>query len=125
MKTRSKLHLLSKVWGVIVTLFMLLSVGAIMLISIIEDSRKFLDELPESFANPQDPTLYFLLYIIGYVVIWRKPFWGSIIIIAASIYYVAVAGLDGPPIFAAPGFLVGALYLINWFIDRKNKINAA
>ena len=38
MKTRSKFRLLSIIWGVIVTLFMLLSVGAIMLISIIEDN---------------------------------------------------------------------------------------
>ena len=124
MKTRSKFRLLPIIWGVIVTLFMLLSVGAIMLISIIEDSRKFLNELPGSFANLQDPTLYFFIYIIGYVVIWWKPLWGSIIIITGSIFYVTVAGVDGPPIFAAPGFIVGALYLINWFIDRRNKTNA-
>ena len=53
-----------------------------------------------------------------------KPLWGSIIIIAASIFYVTVAGVDGPPIFAVPGFLVSALYLINWFVVRRNQINA-
>ena len=124
MKTKSKFRLLPIIWGVIVTLFMLLSVGAIMLISIIEDSRKFFNELPGSFSNWQNPTLYFFIYIIGYVVIWWKPLWGSIIIITGSIFYVTVAGVDGPPIFAAPGFLVGALYLINWFVVRRNQTNA-
>ena len=119
MKTKSRFHVLSIVWGVIVILFMLLSIGSMMVIGIIEDSGKFLKELPGAFANPQDPTLYFLLFIVGYIVIWWKPFRGSIIIIASSIFYLSVAGLDGPPIFATPGFLVGALYLINWFIDRK------
>ena len=125
MKTRSKLPLLSKVWGIIFTLFMLLAIGSKMIIGIIENGRQFFNELPESFSNPLDPTLYFFTYIIGYAVIWWKPLWGSIIIITASIFYVTVAGVDGPPIFAAPGFLVGALYLINWFVVRRNQINAA
>ena len=129
MKTKSKFHLLPKVWGIIFTLFMLLAIGSKMIIGIIEDGRQFFYELPESFSNPLDPTLYFFIYIIGYAVIWWKPLWGSIIIIAASIFYVTVAGGDvgvrgGPPIFAAPGFLVGALYLINWFVVRRNQINA-
>ena len=124
-KPISKLHLLSIVWGLIFTSFILLVVGSKMIIGIIEDGRLFLNELPESFSNPLDPTLYFFTYIIGYVVIWWKPLWGSIIIIIASIYYVTVAGLGGPPIFAGPGFLVGALYLINWFVVRRNQTNAA
>lgn len=124
-KPKSKLHLLSIVWGLIFTSFMLLAVGSKMIIGIIEDGRLFLNELPESFSNPLDPTLYFFTYIIGYIVIWWKPLWGSIIIIIASVYYVTVAGLGGPPIFAAPGFLVGALYLINWFVVRRNQTNAA
>ncbi len=121
MKTKSKFHLLPKVWGIIFTLFMLLAIGSKMFIV---NGRQFLNELPESLSNPLDPTLYFFIYIIGYAVIWWKPLWGSIIIIAASIFYVTVAGVDGPPIFAAPGFLVGALYLINWFVVRRNQINA-
>ncbi|MBN1968923.1 MAG: hypothetical protein JW870_06115 [Candidatus Delongbacteria bacterium] len=125
MKTRSILHVFSKVWGIIFTLFMLLAIGSKMIMEIFEDSHQFLNELPETFSNWRNPTLYFLLYIIGYAVIWWKPLWGSIIIIIASIFYVAVAGLDGPPIFAAPGFLVGALYLINWCTGRKTQINSA
>ena len=68
-KPKSKLHLLSIVWGLIFTSFMILAVGSKMIIGIIEDGRLFLNELPESFSNPLDPTLYFFTYIIGYVVI--------------------------------------------------------
>jgi len=123
MKSISKLNLFSRIWGILVTLFMLLSVGSYIVVGIIEDSRKFFNQLSESFSNKADPTLYFFCYIIGYLVIWWKPLWGSIIIITASIYYVIVAGLQGPPIFAIPGFIVGALYLINWFIIRAKQTN--
>ena len=125
MKKRSKLHLLSKIWGIIFTSFMLLTIGSLMIIGIIEDSRKFFNELTGAFSSWENPIVYFFIYIIGYVVIWWKPLWGSIIIITGSIFYVTMAGIDGPPIFAAPGFLVGVLYLINWFVVRRNQTKAA
>ncbi len=124
-KPKSKLHLLSIIWGLIFTSFMLLVLGSKIIIAIIEDGPQFLSEIPESFSTWDDPIPYFITYIIGYAVIWWKPLWGSIIIILGSIFYVIMAGIDGPPIFAAPGFLVGALYLINWFVVRKNQTNVA
>ncbi len=124
-KSKGKIQLLSIVWGLIFTSFMLLAVGSKMIIGIIEDGRQFLSEIPESFSTWDDPMAYFITYIIGYAVIWWKPLWGAIIIILGSIFYVIIAGISGPPIFAAPGFLVGALYLINWFVVRKNQTNAA
>ena len=125
MKSKSKLHLLSIVWGIIFSVFMFLTIGTKIIIEIFEDGPGSLKGLPESFVTWDDPGPYFLTYIIGYAVILWKPLWGSIIIMAASIYYVMIAGVDGPPIFAAPGFLVGALYLANWFVVRRNQINAA
>ena len=124
-KPKSKLHLLSIVWGIIFSVFMFLTIGVKIIGGIFEEGRLFLNELLESFSNPLDPTLYFFTYIIGYVVIWWKPLWGSIIIITASIYYVIVGGLGGPPIFAAPGFLVGALYMAYWLIEGRKQTNAA
>lgn len=124
-KPKSKLHLLSIVWGIIFSVFMFLTIGAKIIIGIIEDGPGSLKVLPESFSTWDDPTAYFITYIIGYAVIWWKPLWGSIIIILGSIFFVMIAGIDGPPIFAAPGFLVGALYLINWFVVRRNQTNAA
>jgi len=122
LKTRNKLHLLAIIWGIIFTVFILLAVGSKLIIGIIEDGLQSLYELPKTFSNPLNPTLYFLLYIIGYGVIWWKSLWGSIIIIAASIFYVTIAGVDGPPIFAVPGFLVGTLYLINWYVERRRQL---
>ena len=125
MKKRSKLHLLSQIWGIVFTSLILLTIGVHMIIGITEDSRKFFNELTGAFSSWENPIVYFFIYIIGYVVIWWKPLWGSIIIITGSIFYVTMAGIDGPPIFAAPGFLVGALYLINWFVVRRNQTKAA
>lgn len=67
-----------------------------------------------SFVTWDNPGPYFLTYITGYAIVWWKPLWGSIIIMAASICYVLIAGLKGPPVFAVPGFLVGALYMAYW-----------
>ena len=68
---------------------------------------------------------FFITYLIGYAIVWWKPLWGSIIIILLSIFYVIIAGIDGPPIFAIPALLVGVFYLIYWIVARKNKIDNA
>ncbi len=124
-KPKSKLHLLSIVWGLIFTSFMLLVLGIKIIISLIEDGSQFLREIPGSFSTWDDPVPYFITYMIGYALVWWKPLWGSIIIILASICYVIMAGFGGPPIFAGPGFVVGLLYLLNWIVARKNRISAA
>jgi len=124
-KAKSKLHLLAIVWGLIFTSFMLLALGSKFILTIIENYSEFLSETKDSFSTWNDPTAYFITYLAGYVIIWRKPLWGSIIIIISSIFYIVMAGIDGPPIFAAPGFIVGALYLTNWFAERRNQTNAA
>ena len=119
LKTNSKLHLIILIWGIIFTSLLILTVGSKIVIGFVEDGRLYFNELKESISNPVDPITFFFIYLIGYIIIWWKPLWGSVIIIFVSIYYVAVAGFDGPPIFAVPGFLVGTLYLINWFVENK------
>ncbi len=124
-KSKSKIHLLSIVWGIIFTSFITLAVGSYIINDFIEHGRLFLNELRKDISNPLDPTIYFITYMIGYAVIWWKPLWGSIIIIIASIYYVTVAGFNGPPMFAVPGFLVGALYMAYWLIEGRKQTNVA
>jgi hypothetical protein len=124
-KAKSKLHLLSIVWGLIFTSFMLLALGSKLITTIMEDYSEFLSETRDSFYTWYDPTAYFITYLVGYVFIWWKPLWGSIIIIIFSIFYIVMGGINGPPIFAVPGFLVGVLYLTNWFAERRNQTNAA
>ena len=119
---KSKLHLLSKVWGIIVASLLLLIFGIKITEKFIEDGSKYLFEILKAIVDwGDDPTGFFFTYLIGYAVIWWKPLWGSILIILVSIFYVIINGIDGPPIFAIPTFLVGLLYLINWIVDRKNQ----
>jgi len=120
-RAKSKFHLLTLIWGIIYTSLLLLAVSSKIVIGFVEEGRLYFNELRESFSDPVNPILFFVTYLIGYIIIWWKPLWGSVIIIIASIYYVVVAGFDGPPILAAPGFLVGILYLVNWFMVRKNQ----
>jgi hypothetical protein len=123
MKDIKWLKNLSLIYGIIVTSLMLLALGSKILIKISEEGFEYLIEIPKAFVSWEDPTALFFTYIIGYVIVWWKPLWGSIIIILASIFYVIIAGFDGPPIFATPTFLVGLFYLLYWNIIRKNKIN--
>jgi hypothetical protein len=124
-KAKSILHLLSIVWGLVYSVLMFLFVGLEIIVGFFGDGPRTLMESPKSFVTWDDPGPYFLIYITGYAVIWWKPLWGSIIIMAASIYYVIIAGVDGPPYLAAPGFLVGALYMAYWLIKGRKKTNDA
>ena len=124
-KSKSKLQIISTVWGLLFTSFMLLAVGSKLIITIIDNFSEFVAETQDSFSTWHNPTAYFITYLVGYAIIWWKPLWGSIIIIISSIFYIVIGGTDGPPIFAVPGFLVGALYLINWVVVRRNQASAA
>jgi len=124
-KPKSKLHLLALVWGLIFTTLFFLVLGIKIITAIFEDGAQFFSELPKSFVTWDDPMPYFFIYLIAYAITWWKPLVGSIIIILVSIFYVIIAGFDGPPILAAPGLLVGLLYLANWIVERKNQIKAA
>ncbi len=120
-KPKSSLHLGSMVFGIVFSAFMFLTIGLKFIVSIFEKGTGSLSMTPETLVTWDDPGPYFLSYIIGYALIWWKPLWGSIIIMAASIYYVIAAGVHGPPIFAVPGFLVGALYMAYWLIEGRRK----
>lgn len=124
-KPKSKLHLLSIVWGIMVSAFLFLVIGGKIIAGFFGDGHGTMKVSLESFVTWDDPGPYFLIYITGYAFIWWKPLWGSIIIMAASVYYVIIAGVDGPPIFAAPGFIVGALYMAYWFFEKRNQTKAA
>ena len=119
-KPKSKLHLLSIAWGIIVTLLLSLLFGVLIVEKLIEEGSKYLIEISKALVDwYDDPTGFFFAYLIGYAVIWWKPLWGSIIIMLGSICYVIIAGVDGPPIFAIPTFSVGLLYLVQWIVARK------
>ena len=121
MKTNKILKYVSMIYGILVTSLMLLIFGVLIIEKLIEEGSKYLIEISKSLVNwGDDPTGFFFAYIIGYAVIWWKPFGGSLIIIFVSISYVLISGIDGPPIFAIPTFLVGLSYLIYLIVLRNS-----
>ena len=124
-KPKSKLHLLSIVWGILFSVFIFLTLGIKVIGGFFDDGPGTTKLSWESFVTWDDPGPYFITYAIGYLIVLWKPLWGSIIIMAASIYIVILQGFDGPPIFAVPGFLVGALYFTYWFVERRKPISTA
>jgi len=124
MKIQKFFKYLSMVFGIIVSSLLLLIFGVLTLEKLIEEGPKYLIEISKALGDwNDDPTGFVFTYFIGYAVIWWKPLWGSIIILFVSIFYVTIAGFDGPPFLAGPTFLVGLFYLIYSLILRKNKTN--
>jgi len=76
-------------------------------------------EIGEQFILWDDPSAFFVTYIIGYAVIWWKPLWGSIIIITGSLVYFVMEPNPWALIFILPAFLVGLLYLLAWYIKKR------
>jgi hypothetical protein len=110
---------LSLVYGIVLTIFMVIVFVPKIIGKFIEDGISFFMEIIESFISWDNPTPFFFTYIIGYAIIWWKPLWGSIIIIFGSIFYIIKSGTDGPLIFASPAFMLGILYLLHYFLAKK------
>jgi hypothetical protein len=123
MKTVKTLKKVSLVFGIIVTLFFLLAFGPKFVGEFIEQGATYFIEIKDSFITWDDPNAFFITYFIGYILLWWKPLWGSIIIILVSITYVIIAGISGPPIFAIPAFIVGVLYFLYWNSIRQKELN--
>ena len=109
-------------FGIIVTTLMLLAFGPKFVGEIEVQGIAFLSEIPKAFINwHDDPTAFFISYFIGYVVIWRKPLLGSIIILLGDILFFAFNNQNmGTFIFIILTFIVASLYFISW--RKKNNI---
>jgi hypothetical protein len=110
-------------FGLIVTILMLLAIGPKFVGEIEVQGIAFLSEIPKAFINwNDDPTAFFISYFIGYVVIWRKPLFGLIIIIViGDILFFAFNNQNmGTFIFIILTFIVASLYFISW--RKKNNI---
>ncbi|MCD4734976.1 MAG: hypothetical protein K8R53_02940 [Bacteroidales bacterium] len=87
MKTKKILKYVSMIFGIIVTLFLLLVFVPKIIGEFVEKGLAFFVEISNSFVNWDDPMAFFITYIIGYMIIWWRPLWGSIIIIFLMIYF--------------------------------------
>ncbi len=121
MKPVKKFSFVPEILGIIVTAIMVLTFGAKLIIEIINNGEEALREVYGSLIQwHDDPTGFFIFYIIGYIIVWWKPLWGSSIIIISGLL-VSVLNLDniGFIIFAVPVLLVGFFYLESWYKGKK------
>jgi len=121
MKNRNVFKSISIIYGLFITFLLLLILAPKIVGKIVEKGFPSLVEMSTSLLDWNDPGNFFLLYLIGYAILWWNPLWGSIIIISNSIFYIIISGVHGPPIFAVPAFIVGVLYLIHWILTRNRQ----
>ena len=121
MKTNKIYKYLAVIYGIIITLFMLLAFTPKVFEQIKEEGVKYVSELPKAFANwYDDPTAFFFTYFIGYIIIWWRPLWGSIIILlGAVLFFVFNLQNMGTLIFIIPTVLVAAFYILYWSENKK------
>lgn len=108
------------IYGIIVTLLMLLVIGT----KIVEQIAKkgfvtSMKEIGDQFIRWDDPSAFFIIYIIGYVIIWLNPQWGSVIIIMGSLLFLITNFNLWNLVFVLPTILVGFLYLLTWYLNNK------
>jgi hypothetical protein len=124
MKSKKSLYYVSLIYGVIVTLLMLLVIGARIIEEIADKGFVIvMKEIGVQFIEWDDPSSFFVMYIIGYAIIWWKPLWGSVIIIIGSLVFFITNINPWNLIFVLPTLLVGILYILYWSIKRKNEKN--
>jgi len=121
MNYKNILKYVSIVFGIIVTLFMLMAFGPKFIGELNEEGIIFLLEVPKGFVNWYDnPMAFFFTYFIGYAMIWWRPLWGSVIIILGGILLFTFNIQNmGVLIFIIPTFLVALFYILSWI--EKNK----
>lgn len=123
MKSKKSLYYVSFIYGIIVTLLMILVIGTVIIGEMTDKGFvRVMKEIRVQFIEWDDPSSFFVMYIIGYAIIWWKPLWGSIIIIIGSLVYFIANFYPVNLIFVLPTLLVGILYiLLYWSIKRKNE----
>jgi hypothetical protein len=121
MKAKGKISFIPLIYGIIITSLMLLIFGSTLIFSLIENWPGEFKEILQALVKwYDDPTGFFFTYLIGYIVIWLKPLYGSLIIMMGSILvFVINIGNPGFLIFAVPTFLVGFFYIESWYMIRK------
>lgn len=124
MKSKRKLLFIPKIYGIIVTSLMLLIFGTTFISYILEKGNIGVYKTVIALINwYDDPTGFFFTYMTGYLLVWWKPLWGSVIIMLGSLL-ITIINYDnfGFLIFAIPTFLVGIFYLESWYRMKKRNI---
>ena len=124
-KTPSKFPLktIAIVYGIVITLFMLVAFVPKMIGEFQEKGLVVLRDTLHSLTNwYDDPTGLFWSYIIGYILIWWKPFWGSAVIIAGCVITFAFnpTNIGTLTMFILPIVVVPILYILAYRKQRTD-----
>ena len=119
MKKEKILSLVSKIYGILITLCLLGLFGPKLIGSIDKIN------IARIFNWDDNPTGFILTYTLGYIIIWWKPLWGSLIVIAG----VALFFIFNPhnvmfsEMILLPTVLVSVLYLWSWYHTHKKQMS--
>ena len=123
METQKVLRYISMITGIIVT-FLLLLVFLPSYIGLITEKgfSVTIRTIIKSFIEfNDDPSAFFITYLVGYVIVWWKPLWGSIIIMFGCIFYFILVQNIWCSAFVLPALIVGVLYFnYRWSIRLKS-----
>jgi hypothetical protein len=121
MKSKRGFSLFTMIYGIVVTLLMVLIFGGQLIGDITEKGTGELKEIVRALVHWYDnPTGFFFTYLLGYAIVWWKRLAGALIIMAGSLLWTII-NIDNPGnlIFTLPTFAVGFFYLISWLYKRK------
>jgi hypothetical protein len=119
MEKEKILSFVSKIYGILITLCLLGLFGPKLIGSIDKIN------ISSIFNWYDNPTGFIFTYILGYIVIWWKPLWGSLIIIAGVLLFFIFNSHNVmfTEMFLLPTVLVSVLYLWSWYHTHKKQIN--
>lgn len=66
-----------------------------------------------------DPNALILIYLVGYVILWWKKLWGTIIITIVSTLGIILSQAGDIRLHFMLTFMVGFLYFVDWYLERK------
>ena len=123
MKPDKSFFTIFKIYGIVLTALLVLVFGSTIVQNLIEKEAGEPGTLLKGCLHwYDDPTGFFFTYLIGYALVWWKPLWGGIIIVAGSIA-VSIINIDnsGFLIFAVLAMLVGVFYIFKFFSNFRKK----
>lgn len=115
MKKEQILSYVSKIYGILITLLMLTAFGP----KLVGSVDKL--EITSAFNWYDNPTGFFFIYLIGYIIIWIRPLWGSIIIALGCLLFFVVnpENIKFLEFFLIPVLLVSVLYLWHRVVKKR------
>ena len=121
MKPDRTLFWITTIFGIVITSLIIFSVVVAIIWEIEAAGAYFFKRLTNIFRfDLNNSILFYLIYLVGYGIAWRKSLLGSIIIIAVSITGYIYAYSEERMSYILI-FLAGFFYLAYWYDGRKTK----